>query len=83
MNIRIINIKLLNSSGDEGFKSILFNYYKKFNIIINIFDLFKDDDIREIFINEIKKKSNSYKKIIYLLGNKLDIKCKYKKKYLF
>ena len=52
---------------------------KKTHIIIYVFDLSKDDDINEKFINEIKE--NGYKKVIYLVGNKLDLGVKNVEKY--
>ena len=66
-------MKLIDTSGTENIKSISFSNIIFSNIIIYLFDLSKDDDISEQFINGIKKKFDLDKKVIYLVGNKLDI----------
>lgn len=65
-------IKLFDSAGAERYQSISLNYVKTSEIIIYLFDLSKDDEIKESFINSIKENNNN-KKLIYLIGNKLDL----------
>ena len=74
-------IKLIDTSGTENIESISFCHIRFCNIIIYLFDLSKDDDISEQFINEIKKRFDLNKKVIYLVGNKLDIANKNLEKY--
>ena len=56
MNIIIKNkIKLLENSVAERYKDLSLLSTKRSKIIIYLFDLTKDDDIKEGFINSIKK----------------------------
>ena len=72
---------LYDTTGKEILISVSLFFVRSCEVIIYVFDLSKDDDISEEFINEIKKKSGSINKIIYLVGNKLDITNKNIKKY--
>ena len=71
-------LKLIEVSGAERFKSLAIQYFKIADIIIYLFDLSKDDDISEEFINGI---NNEVDKVIYLVGNKLDLIVNNIKKY--
>ena len=76
-------MKLYDSTDchNEGNKSITFHQIKFSKIIIYLFDLSRDDDISEEFINEIKKDKNFNKNVIYLVGNKLDVSSNNIEKY--
>ena len=66
-------LKLFDTAGAERFKSIGLKSVKISDIIIYLFDLSKDDDIKEDFIDSIKENYNNKEKLIYLIGNKLDL----------
>jgi len=74
-------LELYDTTGMERFKPISLLYARRCELIIYLFDLSKDDDLSEEFINEIKNNSGFINKVIYLVGNKLDITNKNIKKY--
>ena len=65
-------IILYDTSGAERFRSIILKLIETSNIVIYLFDLTKENDINESFIDEIieHKRKNVQ---IYLIGNKIDI----------
>ena len=65
-------IKFFDTSGIERFLSISLASVRTSDIVIYLFDLSKDNDINELFINEIIENKNKNVKI-YLIGNKIDI----------
>ena len=75
-------IKFFDTPSKERFMSISFSHCEKSDIIIYLFNLSKDNDIKENFLKIIKENiKNSKKKFIYLINNKIDIKTKYIEKY--
>ena len=63
---------IYDTSGAERFRAISYGYIKKVDIIIIVFDLSEENSIDDWFFDDIKKNSNAKKKVIYLVGNKLD-----------
>jgi GTPase SAR1 family protein len=70
-------MSLFEICGDERYKKMIFKNIKLFHIFIYVFDLSKDDDINEEYFNKINDYENDYiyghEKIIYIVGNKLDL----------
>ena len=80
-NKKQYKLKLYDSGGDERFRDLSLNLVKISNIVVYLFDLTEDDNIDEEFIDSIKEKDDKKEKIIYLIGNKLDMidECKLEK----
>ena len=72
-NQKKYKLKLFDTAGAERFKSFALSNVKRSDIIIYLFDLSKDDEINEDFIDSIKENYNNTEKLIYLVGNKLDL----------
>ena len=75
-NNRYFIIQILEISGNHDSRKIRRYYYKNADIIIIVFDLsmLPEKDFIDVLITEIKEViSNHKEKIIYLVGNKLDI----------
>ena len=67
---------LYDTNGQERFKSISLIQGRKAKIIVYVFDLSEDKNISEEFINEFKEYYHFKTKVIYLVGNKLDMTIK-------
>ena len=59
-------IKFNDTSGSERFMSISLNHCKKSDIIIYLFDLSKDNDIKESFLNRIIENIENSKKNLFI-----------------
>ena len=66
------NIFFYDTSGREKYRSMNLAYVKRSNIVIYLFELSEDNEIKESFIDEIIEHTNQNIKI-YLIGNKIDI----------
>ena len=67
---------LYDTNGQERFKSISLSQGTRAKIIVYVFDLSEDKNISEEFINEFKEYYHFKTKVIYLVGNKLDMTIK-------
>lgn len=71
-----IKLQIYDTSGQEQFKSITANYYKRADGILFVFDLTRDETFQNIqfWINEMKDQSDDFTKVgLVLLGNKSDL----------
>lgn len=77
INNKTIKLQVYDTSGQEQFRSITSNYYKKADGILLIFDLTRVETYKNIeyWIKEMKDQSDDMDKVgIVLLGNKADLK---------
>ena len=71
-----IKLQIYDTSGQEQFKSITANYYKRADGILFVFDLTREETFQNIqfWINEMKDQSDDFTKVgLVLLGNKSDL----------
>ena len=71
----LVNVKILDTAGQEKFKSISERYYKEADGCLLVYDISKRstfDEIKEYYKEKIKEKCKEDIKII-LLGNKTDL----------
>ena len=71
-----IKLQIYDTSGQEQFKSITANYYKRADGILFVFDLTREETFQNIqfWINEMKDQSDDFTKVgLVLLGNKADV----------
>ena len=70
-----IKVKIVDTAGQERFRSIAKNYIKKVNGIIVNYDITDKNSfsIADSWINEIKNDSSLKEKPIFLVGNKSDL----------
>ena len=71
----LVNVKILDTVGQEKFKSISERYYKEADGCLLVYDISKRstfDEIKEYYKEKIKEKCKEDIKII-LLGNKTDL----------
>ena len=71
-----IKLQIYDTSGQEQFKSITSNYYKRADGILFVFDLTREETFQNIqfWINEMKDQSDDFTKVgLVLLGNKSDL----------
>lgn len=71
----IIHLRLLDTPGQEKFKSIVEGYYKQADCCMLVYDITSRESFEEVkkyFIPKIKEYSNSILKVI-LVGNKSDL----------
>ena len=71
-----IKLQIYDTSGQEQFKSITANYYKRADGILFVFDLTREETFQNIqfWINEMKDQSDDVTKVgLVLLGNKSDL----------
>ena len=76
MNDTTIKLQIYDTSGQEQFKSITSNYYKRADGILFVFDLTREETFKNIqfWIREMKEQSDDFTKIgMVLLGNKSDL----------
>ena len=76
MNGTAIKLQIYDTSGQEQFKSITSNYYKRADGILFVFDLTREETFKNIqfWIREMKEQSDDFTKIgMVLLGNKSDL----------
>ena len=68
-------VKLWDTSGQEKFRSIPKSYYKNARCFLLFFDVTKPETFENInnWIKSISDNSNDKNKIIYLIGNKIDL----------
>lgn len=76
MNDTTIKLQIYDTSGQEQFKSITSNYYKRADGILFVFDLTREETFKNIqfWIREMKEQSDDFTKVgMVLLGNKSDL----------
>ena len=73
-NRKTVKLQIWDTAGQDRFRSITKNYYKKANGIILIYDITNKKSYKNIreWINQIKEEAVS-NVIIYLVGNKIDL----------
>ena len=70
-----MNVKILDTGGQEIFKAINKQYYQKADCCLLVYDITNESSFKEIknyYINEIKNECIKNVKVI-LLGNKTDL----------
>jgi len=77
----LYQMKIFDTPGQKKYKPILFDYFKKSDVVIILFDLSQANSIDDSLLNNLKDFTNSKEKLIYLVGNKLDIADKYLEYY--
>ena len=73
-NRKTIKLQIWDTAGQDRFRSITKNYYKKANGIILIYDVTNKKSYKNIsvWINQIKEEADP-NVVIYLAGNKIDM----------
>ena len=72
----IVNVRIMDTGGQEIFDSIISNYYKEADCCLLVYDITSEksfDKIQNYYIGKIKENCKSIIKVI-LLGNKTDLK---------
>ena len=78
----LYKLKIWDTWGAERYRNITSNYFNKQDIIIFVFDLSQEENIDRYFFDLIEENSYSEKKkLIYLVGNKLDVSGEYLERY--
>ena len=71
----IVNVSILDTAGEEKFRALNSNYYKKADCCLLEYDITREytfDEIKNYFNHDIKEKCKKNIKVI-VLGNKTDI----------
>ena len=78
------DVKIVDTSGQERFRTITSNYYKNADGVILMFDVTNKESFEHIsnWCKEIKEKSKSDIEIL-IVGNKIDLPNRYKSKNEF
>ena len=76
-NKKKYKIEILDTAGQQNYRTIFKSSYKYLKILLFLFDLSIENSIGIDFFNEILGSIDKKKALIYLIGNKLDITRKY------
>ena len=71
----IVEVNLIDTSGQERFNSIVSSYYKRADCCLLVYDITNKNSfkkIKEYYIEQLKEYNKNIRKII-LLGNKTDL----------
>ena len=71
----IVEVNLIDTSGQERFNSIVSSYYKRADCCLLVYDITNKNSfkkIKEYYIEQLKEYSQNIRKVI-LLGNKTDL----------
>ena len=74
----MVNVQIMDTAGQERFKSINTSYYRKADCCLLVYDISQRssfEDIKNYFIEKIKEKCKKDVQVI-LLGNKTDLEDK-------